>query len=123
MVERRRGPEPRPEQTKRREVEQENEIERAFALAGIKAIAPKVGTKAYMNLETVAKRYIATIIKMEDRFRVDLNAMEQQRRTYHEMLCVKIYGITYSKLDGARKDAVSNFAAYLANRTYLVDTW
>ncbi len=123
MVERRRGPEPRPEQTKRREVEQENEIERAFALAGIKAIAPKVGTKAYMNLETVAKRYIATIIKMEDRFRVDLNAMEQQRRTYHEMLCVKIYGITYNKLDGARKDAVSNFAAYLANRTYLVDTW
>lgn len=123
MVMRRRGPEQRPEQSKPRETEKENEIEKALELAGIKAIAPRVGTPAYADLDLTARRYIATILKLEQQNHANSHALEQQRRYYHEILCVKIYGIPYKKLDGYRKDAVSNFAAYITNRTYLVDTW
>lgn len=111
------------------ERQKDRDISDALLQAGLSArYAPMEGTDKCIEMVTLSTNYMRTIIKMENyRTRQDksyeLQQLEEQRRYYHEMLCTKILGIRYDQLNRQNKDAISNFAAYLTNRTEYVDTW
>ncbi len=100
------------------EIEKDNMIKRAMVDAGIDTKhVPKIDSPVYQRMIDIAEKFINS---------VDLTGklnFDQIRRSYHDQLCMMIYGKERRHLTNKQLDQAADFAAYLTNRTELVGTW
>lgn len=117
-----------PEFYRSRETRTDENILADLINAGLSAsYAPKEDTRAARDINALARRYMATIVKLDSSKKrlenYELHQLDEQRHYYHQMLCTKLLGIPYERLSPTYKRAISNFAAYLTNRKDYVDTF